>query len=506
MDRGFSSMARGLALSAGRYPDKPALVEIDRLTLTYRELADGVARVANHLAARGIGKGDHIAILSENSVEHIILLYATATLGAVSIALDPKWTAVEVARTVQGFDCRALVADDALRDRLSLLLSGTPECGVFIYSRDGRGCGLLQLVQEESARAPAVDIRDHDICTIVLTSGTTGLPKGVVRTHRNVEVGCLNGALGKGQTEEGRELAVVPIFYGSGRGSVIGQIFLGATVYILTQFDAERTAHILHRERITAVALAPTMCRRLLQLPRLERFDFSSLRSLRKAGSPFTLGMATEIIQRITPNIYQGYASTESGSVTLLRPEEQIPKLGSSGRIEWGVEAEIVDESGRLVPPGGEGEIRVRGPNVCAGYYNNPDEEAKVFRDGWFHTGDIGRFDDEGYLYIVGRIKDTIKTGSINVSPREVEAAILEFPGVADVAVVGVPDAEWGEAVKALVVTSEDATVAAEQIQAHCRARLAGYKVPKSVAFVSEIERNALGKVKPEFKARVKTL
>jgi acyl-CoA synthetase (AMP-forming)/AMP-acid ligase II len=505
MDRGFSSMARGLARSAAKLPDKPALIEIDRLTLSYRELAEGAARLANRLAARGVRKGDHVAIMSENSVEHIVSLYAVAALGAVSVALDPKWTPVEVARAVTTFDCRLLVLDDALQNLVSDLPPGALTHGVFTYHKHPTRCELIESVRDESAQAPQTPTSDHDICTIILTSGTTGFPKGVIRTHRNIEMGCINGALGKGQTEDGRELAVVPIFYGSGRGSVVGQIYLGATVYILSQFDPERTAHVLEKERITAVAMAPTMCRRMLQLPGLERFDFSALRSLRKAGSPFTSAMATEMIQRITPNIYQSYGSSETGSVTLLRPEEALRKLGSSGRREWGVEAEIVDTNGRTLTPGEEGEMRVRGPSISSGYYKNPDEEARVFRQGWFHTGDIGRFDEDGYLYVVGRIKDTIKTGSINVSPREVETVIQTLYGIDDVAVVGVPDPEWGEAVKAFVVLRAGASEGADTIIAHCRAQLAGYKVPKSVAFVPAIERNGLGKVTAEFKARARS-
>ncbi len=504
MDRGFASMARGLYLSAQRFPDKPALIEIDRITLTYVQLLDGCERLAHHLAARGVQKGDHVAILSENSIEHIVALYAVAILGAVSIALDPKWTPYETQRAINLFDCRILIIDKALEAKGAPLVPGTPPLGVVTYEKHPHSLPLIEDLARDVRISPLADVKDHDICTIILTSGTTGVPKGVMRSHRNVEIGCMNGVMGKGQTETSRELAVVPIFYGSGRGSVIGQIFLGATVYIMPSFDVERCADIIHREAITAIALAPTICRRLLQLPGLERFDFSSIRSLRKAGSPFPAGMAQEVMSRITPNIYQGYASTETGSVTLLRPHEQLTKHGSSGILEWGVEAEIVDSEGHPVPAGGEGEICVRGPNVCEGYYRNPDEEARAFRGGWFRTGDLGRFDGDGHLYIIGRIKDTIKTGSINVSPREIETQILCMPQIEDVAVVGVPDPEWGEAVKAFIVLREGQSCGEADVLAHCRSHLAGYKIPKSVAFVEEIERNGLGKVTAEFKMRAR--
>jgi acyl-CoA synthetase (AMP-forming)/AMP-acid ligase II len=502
MDQGFSSMGRGLAVSARRFPNKPALVEIDRLTLTYAQLDQGVNRLAHRLVSNGLGRGDHIAILSENSIEHMIALYAIAKIGAASVALDPRWTTHETARALAFFDCKFLILDNALKDKIALLSPDTAPFGVLRYAKHPSRCDLLDSVAAYPASEPGIPILDQDVCTVVLTSGTTGLPKGVVRTHRNVEMGCINGVLGKAQDESSRELAVVPLYYGSGRGSVIGQIYLGATVYLLPHFEAERVASLIARERITAIALAPTMCNRLLKVPDLEQYDFSSLAALRKAGLPFSLPMATEIMSKVTRHIYQGYASTETGSVTLLKPHEQLAKLGSSGRPVWGVEIELVDPDGTAVRAGEEGEIRVRGPNVCQGYYKNPEEEAKVIKDGWFHSGDIGRFDEDGYLYVVGRLKDMIKTGSISVSPREVETTILNLGQVEDAAVVGVADPEWGEAIKAIVVLKRGCALDQEDIRHHCKQTLAGYKAPKYVEFRDTIDRNALGKVTQDFKLR----
>ena len=183
--------------------------------------------------------------------------------------------------------------------------------------------------------------------------------------------------------------------------------------------------------------------------------------------------------------------------MSLLQPEEQIPKIGSSGRIVWGVEADIVDEDDNPLPRGEEGEIRVRSPNVCMGYYKNPELEAAIIRGGWFYTGDLGRFDEDGYLYITGRTKDLIKTGSINVAPQEIEATILAIEGIDDAAVFGVADPEWGEAVKAIIVLAPGSTVSQGDIARHCRETLAGYKVPKHLEFSDHIERNALGKFVP---------
>jgi acyl-CoA synthetase (AMP-forming)/AMP-acid ligase II len=504
MDQGYACVGRSLRVNAYHYPDKLALVEADGLKLTYRQMNDHVNRLAQLFLFKGLGRGDHVAILSWNSFEHILALYATAKIGGVSIALDPRWTATEVARTLAFFDCKLLVLDESLREKLAETDFRHLEHGVIGYSKaDAWSSDLLDLIASMTSAEPDIKVFDHDVFTMILTSGTTGLPKGCIRTHRNVEIGCIKDIMGRSMHDKSQELVVAPIYYGTARGSVLGQIYLGGTVHIMSSFDAERVAAYIDRERITAIALAPTMCSRLLKLPNLDKYDFSSIQSLRKAGSPFTLAMVTELRERITKNIYQGFAATESGGVTMLKPHEQISKLGSSGLPRWGVEMELVDSDRKLVPRGEEGEIRVRSANVCRGYYKNPEEQNKVFADGWYYTGDLGRLDDEGYLYVVGRIKDIIKTGSINVSPREIENTILALTGVEDVAVVGVPDPEWGEAVKAVVVLKDGAAFTANDIARHCRKSLAGFKSPKHIQFVDHIERNQLGKVTAEFKAAV---
>ena len=504
MDQGYSCIGRSLSISAARFPDKPAIVEIDRFSLTYRQLNEGANRLANMMVSRGMGRGDHVAVLSENSLEHVLVLYAAAKFGGVPVVLDPKWTPTEVARAVDFFDCRILVVDDVLSDKITATDLANVRHGVITYSSPRARCELLDVVRDSSAAETGIAVLDHDTYSLMLTSGTTGLPKGCVRTHRNVEMGCMNGAMAKPLDTTSKELVVVPIYYGSGRGSIIGQVYVGGTVYLMSKFDPARFADVVAREQITLTGLAPTMASRLLNLPKLDTSDFRSLQALRKAGSPFNPAMAADLMAKVTPNLYGGYASTESGGVTILRPADHVTKPGSSGLPCWGVDIEIVDDSGTRLPRGAEGEVRVSGPNVCQGYYNNPEEEAKVFHDGWYHTGDLGKFDDDGHLYIVGRIKDVIKTGSINVAPREVENTIIAMESVEDVAVVGVPDPEWGEAVKAFVVSKPGCSVTADHIVRHCKQTLASYKVPKKIEFTDRIERNALGKVTAEFKARVK--
>jgi acyl-CoA synthetase (AMP-forming)/AMP-acid ligase II len=502
MDEGFGCVGRSLYLSARRSPDKIALIEIGGSSLTYGQLNEGANRVGHHLIGSGVSHGDNVAVLSDNSLDHVVALYGLAKIGAVPVVLDPKWTETEIARALAFFDCKLLILDAALARKVPAETNGSVPLGVLAYESRARAADLLGVTAGASAAEPEIVVHDHDVFSLMLTSGTTGLPKGCIRSHRNVEVGCTNGAMGKGLDDGGRELVVVPIYYGSGRSSVIGQIWVGGTVYITSKADPERIVDTIQRESITAIALAPTICMRMLQQVKLEAYDLRCLKVLRKAGSPFPQAILHEMMERLTPNIYQGYASTESGGVTLLRPEDVFRKPGSSGKPRWGVDIRILGEDGSELRRGGEGEIVVRGPNVCQGYYKNPEEEAKAFRKGWYHTGDIGRLDEDGHLYVVGRLKDFIKTGSINVSPREVENAILSLGGVEDAAVIGVPDAEWGELVKAFVVVDKQTGLTADDIVAHCRSRLAGYKIPKQIEFTSQIERNAVGKLTAEFRSR----
>jgi acyl-CoA synthetase (AMP-forming)/AMP-acid ligase II len=288
---------------------------------------------------------------------------------------------------------------------------------------------------------------------------------------------------------------VVPIYYNSGRATAIAHLYFGGTLHLRERFDSRETLELVQNEKITSLALASTMVHRLLELPDLDSYDTRSLKALRKAGLPFTRRMVEGLVKHLTPNLFQSYASTDAGQVTLLRPQEQLTKIGSSGRPIWGVELEIANDRGDPLPAGDEGEIRVRGPNVCQGYYKNPDENAKSFRDGWYYTGDLGRIDSDGYLYVTGRKKDIIKTGSINVAPREIENILLNHPQIDDAAVFGVPDPEWGEVIKALVVPRPGSTLSEDLLRAYCKENLAGYKVPKIIEFIAQLARNSLGKV-----------
>jgi acyl-CoA synthetase (AMP-forming)/AMP-acid ligase II len=492
VDRGFLSIGRSLAVNAKRFPNKVAVHDLNR-SITYRDLNDKVNQLAYGLEEVGLQKGDHVGILFGNTIEHLLMIYAAAKLGAVSVVLDIKWKPREMAQALRFFDCALLLYESMHGSAI------TPEAlkglkhGAFSWGEGAAGIEELIKAQPE-AEYPST-VRDEDLFMIMLTAGTTGTPKGCMVNHKTYALQCMNSSIGRACNEFSKELSVVPIYYNSGRSTVLAHLFFGGTVYLRNRFDPRETLELVQREKINSLGLASTMCHRLLQLPDLSSYDTSSIKALRKAGLPFTRKMVEDLIQRVTPNVFQGYASTDAGQSTFLRPDEQLVKIGSSGRPIWGVEVEVVDERHDPVPAEREGEIRVRGPLVCQGYYNNPDEEAKRFIAGWYYTGDIGRFDSDGYLYVVGRMKDIIKTGSINVTPKEVEEILLLYPDVVDAAVVGEPDAEWGEAIKAYVVVREGKRLTETDLIKFCKEYLAGYKVPKQIKIVRDLKRNELGKV-----------
>jgi acyl-CoA synthetase (AMP-forming)/AMP-acid ligase II len=488
--RGLWTMGRQLMLNARRFPAKAALAD-GRRALGYRALNASVNGLAHALLARGVAKGDHVALLYGNTIEHVIALYAAAKIGAPAVVLDAKWIAREIAQGLALFDCGFLIYDRAHEAQLPDKL---PPRLAF----DERDAAWLAA---QPADEPAVEVADDDVFLIMLTSGTTGLPKGCVKTHLSYAHSNALAAASQHIDEQSRELIVVPIYYNSGRVSLVNLISLGGTVHLRERLDPEEALATIERERITSIALAPTQCNELLAFPRLDAFDKSSLRSLRKAGLPFPARAVQEIMERICPHLYQGFGGTEFSSAALLRPEEQLTKLGSAGRPLAGMEVEIVDDERRPLPPMERGEVRVRGPSVCSGYYKNEAANRVTFIDGWYYSGDLGYLDEEGYLYIAGRKKDLVKTGGINVAPREVEDAILSLPEVADAAVVGVADQRWGEMLKALVVLKPGASLTPERIRERCGERLARYKIPKAIEFVAQIPRSPLGKVTAEVKA-----
>lgn len=491
---GLYTVHNMLAVNAKRYRGLVAL-EQGGVRLSYEELNARANQVAHEIIERGVRPGDHVGVLAGNTISHVISLYAIAKAGAVSIVFDVKWVPRETGVAIGLFGCRLVIADRAHVGQLAEDAVAAVPCGVmWCDAREPLNCEFEGAYKAQSVANPDVPVSEDVTFMLMLTSGTTGRPKGCVKTHKSYLHSCINNLLSKRMGGGIKELLVVPIYYNSGRVSMITQLSFGGTVHLREAFDAGDVLKTIQDERIACIALAPQQCEELLQHPKLDQYDTSSLRVLRKAGLPFQKRSLEAIIKRITPNVFQSYGGTEFSEASVLMPEEQLTKIGSAGRPLWGMEIEVVDPDKRPLPPGVQGTIRVRGPSVCDGYYNDAAANEAAFHEGWYYSGDIGFLDEDGFLYISGREKNIIKTGGINVAPAEIEDVLLSFPEIADALIVGVPDDKWGTAIKAIVVRRQGAEISEEKLLHRCSESLSRYKLPKSVEFVERISRDALGK------------
>jgi acyl-CoA synthetase (AMP-forming)/AMP-acid ligase II len=339
----------------------------------------------------------------------------------------------------------------------------------------------------------------------MITSGTTGFPKGCLTSHRTYVFHCINNAIEKGLGAHDTALLCSPIYFSHGRSFTLGTLYLGGTVIIHSHFDPARVLETIEREKVTYLGTVPTMCERLLQVPEVEKYDTGSVRCLSITGGKVHPPVLEKLRKLITPNVYRTYAATDSGQMAIAKPADMETKPLSAGRPVWCAELRIVDENGQALPVGEVGEIISKSPLATQGYYKNPAATDAAFRDGWFHTGDLGYFDEDGYLYVAGRKKDMIKSGGISIYPLEIETVLYHHPDVLEAAVIGVPDAQWVEATKAVVVLRPGAAVRGDDLIQFCKQRLASYKVPKSVDIVDSLPHTELGKVaKQQLKERFK--
>jgi fatty-acyl-CoA synthase len=495
------TIGESLRLNARRFPAAVA-VEEDGRTVTYAELNARVNRLTHGLRALGVGAGDVVGILLENRLEHLEAIYASAKLGAIAAPLDVKWGHAELGAMLRFFQPRALILEASLGEhaRATEALGDLPTVAVADgpASAPSATADYAALLAAQSDAEPPAVAAEPDIFLLMLTSGTTGLPKACVATQRMYALRCLNYAVAEGVCHDDVFLLTMPLYFNAGRGSALAHLFHGGKVVLLRGFDVAEVLAMAERTRATNLTFVATAADRVLAAPELARTDLSSLRFVRTTGSVLHRTTKEGILQKLTPHLHNAYGTTDTGAVTVLEPVDQLRKHGSVGRPLWGVEVRVVDDDSRDLPAGELGEVVVRGPLICDGYYRNPEATAQAFRADGFHTGDLGRFDDEGYLFLVGRKKDMIKSGGISVFPEEIEELLNAHPAVLENAVIGVADPQWGEAVHAFVVLRPGAELAEADVIAHCRAQLAHYKAPKGVTFLAALPRTENGKIAKE--------
>lgn len=472
-------------------------------TRTVAECADRVARLAAGLRALGVGEGDRVAVLGLNSDRYHELLLACPWMGAVIVPVNIRWSPEEIVFSLNDCDASVVCIDDAfgkvapvirdrvegLRDLVHIGESPTPE-GMVDY----------ESLIADHAPVPDAGKGGDDLLGLFYTGGTTGFPKGVMLSHDNF----LSSSMGIMATTPvitpgGRVLHAAPMFHLADLALWSLAMMAGATHVIIPMFIPEGTIAAIRDHEVTDALLVPTMLQMVLDSPAAADADLPSLSHILYGASAITdavLARAREVFSGA--GFIQAYGMTEMGPVvTVLTPQDHTdPGLkGSCGRAAFHMELKVVDAEGNEVPRGTVGEIWARGDNMMQGYWNRPEETAAALEGGWMHTGDGGRMDERGYVFIADRIKDMIITGGENVYSAEVENVLARHPAVAQSAVIGLPDDRWGERVHAVVVLRPDAEVTPQQLSEFCREHIAGYKVPRSVAFVDQLPISGAGKV-----------
>jgi long-chain acyl-CoA synthetase len=486
-------MGDGLRRNAWKFPVKIAAKDKYRAS-TYGELNRRVNQLAHGLLSLGVRKGDGVALSVGNRVEHLEITFATAKIGALAIPLDVKWKALELASVLEALEPRFLILqeDCAAEFEKAKTLKNLSTIKTISLSADLSYNGLLE---GQSGEEPEVHVDEDDPFAVLLTSGTTGFPKGCLTTQRTFVFHCINNAIEKGLGAHDTAILSSPIYFNAGRSFTLGIIYFGGTMILHERFDAEQVLDTIEREKVTYVGAVPTMCERMLHVLERKKYDTSTLRCLAITGGKVHPAVLESLKRSLTPNVYRTYASTDSGQMAISKPADMDRKPDAAGRPVWCVDLRIVDDDNRPVNVGEVGEIICQSPLASHGYYKNPEASNASFRDGWFYTGDLGYFDEEGFLFVAGRKKDMVKSGGISIYPLEIESVLYNHPAVLEAAVIGVPDAAWGEAVKAVVVKKPEAHVDGETLLAFCKERLSAYKVPKSVEFRESLPHTEVGKV-----------
>ena len=492
---------------------RAAIVEPER-TWSWAEHAERVARAAGALGARGLAPGARFGILGRNSRRQCELLHAGYWSGVVPVPVNVRLAPPEIAYVLANAGCRALAVDPALAALLEQPALAGWKDRAFLLGPAAAATGLPAFDDLIAHAAPrdVREAREDEDAILLYTGGTTGRAKGVRLTHRNVVANALQVTAVLRHAHDDVSLHVAPMFHSADLCHTAFTLVGGAHAY-LGEFAPPAFLEAVQRARVTFTMLAPTMLIMVLQHPEFARHDLGSLRHLLYGSSPMAEIWIRRALEALPhARLTQGYGLTETAPLlTFLehhhhraaieagRPE----RLASAGQALPGVDLRIVDDAGRELPAGAAGEVAVRGPNVTPGYLDLPEANAQALRDGWFHTGDVGRLDEDGFLYLLDRKKDLIVTGGENVYSSEVEAALYEHPGLAEAAVIAVPDEVYGEAVFAVVVAKPGNALTAEDIVAHCRGRIGGYKIPRRFAFVEALPKSALGKVlKAELRKR----
>jgi long-chain acyl-CoA synthetase len=513
-----------LARAARRYPETPALNMMGK-KISYRQLDEQVNRFAAALTGLGVRKGDKVAVVLPNMPQMVIATYALFRIGAVVVMNNPLYTERELAHQLNDSDSRMAICMDLLVPRILSIRDKTQiETVIACHMRDDLPFPLKQLfpiVKKEMHRKtqpadgvleftdlmkkaprepPQGDVAFEDLACLMYTGGTTGVSKGVMLTHGNVSINAQQLTRWLYDAEEGKEtvIGILPFFHAAGfTGGLNHCIYRGFSHVLVPRPDADTLFKLTLKHRPAFFGCVPTLYVGFLNHPDFPKHDFSFIKGCLSGAAPLALETLREWEEHVGAPIMEVYGMTELSPISHANPWGATMKPGSVGVPLPDTDCRIVDvESGtRDLPPGESGEILLKGPQMSLGYYKRPEETAEAFEGGWFHTGDIGYMDEEGYLYIVDRKKDMIIAGGFNIYPREIDEVLYEHPKVKEACAVGLPDPYRGETVKAFIVPRDGEVLTKEEVIAYCKEKLAPYKVPKQIEFAEELPKSAIGKV-----------
>ncbi len=503
--------AEFMNIAASICPDRLAVICGEK-RYTFAETEERVNRLANALLEMGIEKGERVAIVQVNCNRYLEAYYAAAKLGAIFVPLNCRARQSELRYMINTAEATTLFIGGRYVGSVNSMRSNLPTVRHYI-SLEGKQEGMLdyeELLSSSFPEAVEIEVEDEDPAMLMFTAGTTDVPKAVMLSHNSFCVYVLGNVEPPDPESEEVNLIAIPLFHVAGAQTMMASTYGGRTMVLPSQFDATEWLALVEKERVTRSVLVPTMLKRIIDHPDFDKYDLSSLQVITYGAAPMPLPVIEKAIRLLKHvSFINAFGQTETAStVTALPPEDHViegtevekqkklRRLSSIGKAMGDTEVRVVDEAGNESPPGQVGEIVARGPRLMLGYWKSPEATARTIdKDGWLHTGDMGWMDEDGYFYLAGRATDMIIRGGENISPEEVEAVLCSHPSIEDAAVIGVPDEEWGERVRAVVVLKEGEKATDEEIIEFCRARLASYKKPESVIFVDRLSYSPLGKL-----------
>jgi long-chain acyl-CoA synthetase len=487
------NVTQNVEQAARIFPDKPAIIFEDR-QITYGQLDGQAGRLADSMKKKGVKQGDRVALYLPNIPEFIVCYMASLKIGAIAVSVNPMLKSAELKYILNDSGSVLLCAVGELLPNVKREdYPGLQH--VLICEGDAQGNPTIDdWVGEASEVLRAADLDREETAVILYTSGTTGFPKGATLTHGNVVSNSWSAAHHSGYTADDRLSLFLPLFHVFGQNYIMNGTFNAcATLVLFRRFVPDEVLKSFDQHRVTLFFAVPTIFINLLNMD-LAAYDLSSIRYEFSAAATMPEEISIKWKQRFGRRIFEGYGLTESSPFACYN-HDYCHKFGSIGTPVENVEVKILDEFDAEVAPGEWGEICIKGPGVMKGYWNKPEETAKALRNGWLHSGDIGKKDEEGYVYIVDRVKDMINAAGFKVWPAEVEHYLYRHPAIKELAVYGIPHPEKGEAVCASIVLKEGAQATSEEIIAYCRENMAAYKIPKRVEFVQELPKSATGKI-----------